>query len=249
MTTYNAATPVTATVSITVLAAEGQIYYIHADHLGTPRAITRPSDNAVVWRWDNTEPFGANLPNENPSGLGQFVFNLRFPGQQYDQETGTHYNYFRDYDPSIGRYVQSDPVWLKGGLNTYGYVSMMPLSRSDRFGLKDDGGSTRWGNWCGKNWSGGKNDPVIPSNPAGPIDSVDECCMEHDYCFAKFECYTKNCKLPDGAKEGKTECNKVFVECLDKLRGKAPENWPKPPKRERETDAYMFCQKAKWWFK
>ena len=66
------------------------MYYIHADHLGTPRKITRPSDNQVVWTWES-EAFGTSLPDQNPSGLGNFVFNLRFPGQYYDQETGLHY--------------------------------------------------------------------------------------------------------------------------------------------------------------
>ena len=82
---------------------------MHADHLGSPRAVTRPSDNAIMWRWDNTDPFGANAANENPAGQGTFKYALRFPGQYYDAETGTHYNYFRDYDPTIGRYEESDP--------------------------------------------------------------------------------------------------------------------------------------------
>ena len=105
--------------------------------MGTPRAITRPSDNAVVWKWENTDPFGANAPNEDPSSTGtNFKYNLRFPGQYYDQETGTHYNYFRDYDPATGRYVQSDPVGLLGGMNTYGYVGANPLISIDAFGLR-----------------------------------------------------------------------------------------------------------------
>ncbi len=111
-------------------------FYVHADHLGSPRAITRPSDNQVVWRWDNTDPFGANLANENPSGLGAFQFNLRFPGQYYDQETGLHQNYFRDYDPSTGDYIQSDPIGQNGGINTYAYVRGNPLFFSDEFGLQ-----------------------------------------------------------------------------------------------------------------
>ena len=63
------------------------IYYVHPDHLGSPRAITRPSDNVFLWRWDNVDPFGANLPNENPAGQGTFKYALRFPGQYYDAET------------------------------------------------------------------------------------------------------------------------------------------------------------------
>ena len=71
----------------------------------SPRHATadHESANQVVWEW-KTDTFGAGPANENPSGLGAFSFNLRFPGQYYDAETGLHYNYFRDYDPTIGRY-------------------------------------------------------------------------------------------------------------------------------------------------
>ena len=143
------------------------MYYVHADHLGSPRAITRPANDAIVWKWDNTEPFGANAANENPSGLGAFRYDLRFPGQQYDAETGTNYNYFRDYDPTVGRYRQSDPIGLWGGLNTYAYAESDPLS------LVDPEGKNIHGNWCGP---GGKG-------PA--LDSVDQCCREHDACYDK----------------------------------------------------------------
>ena len=115
-------------------------YICYADHLGTPRAITRPSDNQVVWKWENSDPFGANLPNEDPSGTGTNTkYNLRFPGQYYDQETGTHYNYYRDYDSSTGRYIQSDPIGLRGGINTYAYVEGNPLSFTDPMGLAPGG--------------------------------------------------------------------------------------------------------------
>ncbi len=114
------------------------IYNVYADHLGTPRLIT-DQNNQVVWRWDS-EPFGNSAADENPSGLGIFRFNLRFPGQYFDQETGNHYNYFRDcYDPATGRYCQSDPIGLAGGINTYAYVSGNPISRIDPTGLWDDG--------------------------------------------------------------------------------------------------------------
>jgi RHS repeat-associated protein len=64
-----------------------------------------------------------------------FSYNLRFPGQYFDVETGKHYNYFRDYDPGIGRYVESDPIGLKAGSNTFGYVGGNPLRRKDSLGL------------------------------------------------------------------------------------------------------------------
>lgn len=84
-----------------------------------------------MWQWDNVDPFGTNSANENPAGQGTFRYNLRFPGQYADAETGTYYNYFRDYDPAIGRYVESDPIGLNGGINTYGYVGANPATHSD----------------------------------------------------------------------------------------------------------------------
>jgi RHS repeat-associated protein len=90
----------------------------------------------VVWRWDNDDPFGANMANSNPSGLGAFTFNLRLPGQYFDKETNLHYNYFRDYSPEIGRYLQSDPIGLFGGLNTYAYVENKPVLLMDPQGLQ-----------------------------------------------------------------------------------------------------------------
>ena len=133
-TNYSAAPQVTASITINVPA---QLYFIHADHLGTPRTITKATDNTKVWEWRNEDAFGNNAPDENPSGANvqPFKYNLRFPGQYFDQETGTYYNYFRDYDPSIGRYVQSDPIGLRGGINTYGYGDASPLTRIDAKGL------------------------------------------------------------------------------------------------------------------
>ena len=106
----------------------GVIYYYHTDHLGTPQALT-DKDRRLVWRADYT-PFGDTIivvdEIENP---------LRFPGQYFDAETGLHYNYFRDYDPSIGRYTQSDPIGLIGGIDTYSYVGSNPVRYTDRLGL------------------------------------------------------------------------------------------------------------------
>ncbi len=110
-------------------------YYIYADQIDTPRVIT-DTNNLMVWRWDQTDPFGATLPDENPTSLGAFTYNPRFPGQVYDQETGKHYNANRDYDPASGRYVQSDPIGLNGGQwSTYAYVAGNPINFVDPNGL------------------------------------------------------------------------------------------------------------------
>jgi RHS repeat-associated protein len=129
------------------------VFYIHTDHLNAPRLITQPSNNALRWRWD-AHPFGGGTSNNNPAGIGVFDFNLRFPGQIYFAETGLYYNYFRDYDPATGRYVQSDPMLQPNRLITnelafyvplilqwpqwlqpYSYVTAKPLSEIDPFGL------------------------------------------------------------------------------------------------------------------
>jgi RHS repeat-associated protein len=89
----------------------------------------------TVWIWDQQEPFANTLAAENPSGLGAFEFSLRLPGQYFDRETNLHYNYFRDYDPAMGRYSRSDPIGLKAGLNTYAYVGSSPLAAVDWQGL------------------------------------------------------------------------------------------------------------------
>lgn len=114
------------------------LYYIYADHANTPRVITTSTDKSIVWRWDVSDPFGTIRPDESPTGKSAFVYNPRFPGQLFDSEKGTFYNYFRDYDPLTGRYVQSDPIGLAGGINTYGYVGGNPVSEIDPTGLATD---------------------------------------------------------------------------------------------------------------
>jgi RHS repeat-associated protein len=119
------------------LATPGEVYYIHTDHLDTPREV-RDAQNTLVWKNPPlTEPFGLAPPDEDPDGDGEsFTLNLRFPGQYYDRETNTHYNYFRDhYFPELGRYGQSDPIGLQGGINTYAYVHSQPLKLVDPEGL------------------------------------------------------------------------------------------------------------------
>jgi RHS repeat-associated protein len=113
------------------------VYYIHTDHLDAPKEITDTGGN-VVWRnLPTTEPFGNSPPEENPSGLGTFKFNLRHSNYYADTETGTFYAHFRDcYDPATGRFCQSDPIGLAGGsFSTYQFVDSNPLSYRDPSGL------------------------------------------------------------------------------------------------------------------
>ena len=107
----------------------GNIYFYQTDHLGTPLRLVATSGQ-VVWE-ARLEAFG------NIDELQSMVSNnLRFPGQYYDIETGFHHNYYRDYDPQLGRYIQEDPVGLRGGINLYLYAHSNPLN------MYDDAGTT-----------------------------------------------------------------------------------------------------------
>jgi RHS repeat-associated protein len=87
------------------------------------------------WRWD-ADPYGTTQPNSNPGGLGVFTYNLRYPGQYYDAESALSYNYFRDYDPQVGRYTESDPIGLDEDYSsTYAYVNGDPIDLIDPEGL------------------------------------------------------------------------------------------------------------------
>lgn len=104
------------------------VYYIHSDHLGRPQKITDGSGTIV---WDGVfDPFG-NLASVS----GSVTNLLMFPGQYYDSETQISQNWFRDYDPTLGRYFESDPIGLGGGINTYAYATGKPLTRYDPTGL------------------------------------------------------------------------------------------------------------------
>ena len=128
-----------AAVAITVqtaVASAGTLYFIHPDHLDTPRQVS-DATGKVVWQWEEQEPFGLIAPLEDPDADAKaFVLNLRFAGQYFDAESRLHYNVRRDYDPATGRYVQADPIGLEGGISLYGYVGGNPLGFVDPLGLE-----------------------------------------------------------------------------------------------------------------
>jgi RHS repeat-associated protein len=101
------------------------------------KPATTPSADVIAWKWDYFgNSFGEDYPNEDPTSSGTpLTFNLRFPGQYYDAETGMHYNYRRNYQPGIGRYIEADPIGLRGGGDLYAYAGSVPVTFVDEAGL------------------------------------------------------------------------------------------------------------------
>ncbi|EKD9220849.1 RHS domain-containing protein, partial [Salmonella enterica] len=109
---------------------ERKVHLYHCDHRGLPLALISPA-NTVAWRAEYDE-WGNLLGEENPEHLEQLI---RLPGQQYDEESGLHYNRHRYYNPGQGRYITQDPAGLAGGWNPYQYP-LNPIHKVDPLGLK-----------------------------------------------------------------------------------------------------------------
>ena len=146
--------------------------------------------------------------------------NLRLPGQYFDQETGHHYNFFRNYIPGIARYGKSDPKGLDAGVNMYLYVSANPLIKTDTLGLQED---------CNcedpprplPNGCGGASGPKVSDSPGGFY--FGGCCNNHDTCYA-------TCRGPS-----RLECDLGFYVCMLRTCRRAFE-------RSGDYGLYFKCQ-------
>lgn len=176
--TANGPMPIAAIVN-------GSTYAVHSDHLNTPRKLTDASGQAV-WQW-GYRAFGEDKPtlarnrfanlevtaNPGTTGVSEVKFNLRYPGQYADDESGLFYNGFRTYSPSTGRYTQGDPIGLDGGWNRFGYVGSNPLKFTDPRGLQVFA-PTPWGPMPlpiplpGPNATGPDGLPVSPPDISSP---------------------------------------------------------------------------------
>ncbi|XXF08328.1 RHS repeat protein [Pseudomonas sp. D2-3] len=163
------------------------VSYFGTSHLGTPEVAFEKSGE-VTWR-AKAQAFG-----ETHITLNTIDNPLRFPGQYFDQETGLYQNYFRDYDPTLGRYIQNDPIGLRGGMNAYVYVDNSVVVAADAKGLARD---PKTGIWKPKAnpWRGKNPDPETAINKdesvGGAKDVVDNVInsMSPDYAYcSKISC-------------------------------------------------------------
>lgn len=168
--------------------ANGKLYFVHTDHLGTPKVLTDEA-GAVVWSAVH-DPFGMAAVEAGST----VEMNVRFPGQYYDGETGLHYNYFRTYDPAIGRYLTADPLGVIPHSTTetlsnlnhlYVYANNNPANLADPYGLLPSMPWPEFGPWCGTgNYAG-----MIPDGP------FKDACRKHDECYATCGKTKEQCDL------------------------------------------------------
>ena len=179
---------------------------IQSDHLNTPRRLIQ-SDGQVAWQWAYSA-FGDEQPtvaknrfantalNQSfgSTTVPSVTFNLRYPGQYFDQESNLHYNYHRSYSATTGRYTQSDPIGLDGGWNRFGYSEQNPLQFTDPLGLAStarpiDGIRLDGGGGGGSIGGGaaGVGGAAVGLGLGSVIDAVIKFCTPDDPCAELIE--------------------------------------------------------------
>jgi RHS repeat-associated protein len=205
----------TASGPMPVAAIYGTKHYaIQSDHLNTPRRLIQ-SDGQVAWQWAYSA-FGDEKPTTaktrfanadlnqsfGTTAVPAVTFNLRYPGQYYDQESNLHYNYHRSYSATVGRYTQADPIGLRGGTNLFSYVENNSLSKIDPFGLASCIYHVRSGlMWCISN---GKTEVVMSEKFAAGNNS-EAGCKDNPDCESKSNIgpIPRGCYIWDGGSTSK----------------------------------------------
>jgi len=197
-------------VALATVGGAPAVFYYHVDHLGSPQVLTNQL-GTVVWAGDYGVFGEVNLTTNVVES------NLRFPGQYFDSETNLHYNYFRDYDATLGRYITSDPIGLAGGMNTYSYVMSMPTIAVDLFGLRLTG-------ICdAMHMSIGKADKQVrdrlTSEYLKRLENIDNQRYKHsELCTKDWRACKKNSskKCPPPTAQ---QCENKFSECIQNKEG------------------------------
>ncbi len=206
------------------------IDYLHTNQLERPLFMT-DSAGVEVYRWQPTDAFGVGTHNTDVDGNGQHRdTRLGLPGQQWDSETSTWYNYFRDYNGRWGRYTQSDPIGLAGGINTFAYVEGNPLRYTDPKGLICSGSDCREPPFDpspnGPQPSPYPKSPIPSSSPPDaqryeicgdlppPLPTVCEHCVDYACSWAPAYCCDIDFK---GCVNGQLDNPRVVAECNARL--------------------------------
>ncbi len=160
------------------------LYYVHTDHLDRPVAMTNSAAMTLAWS-AKYDPFGNPVAVTTPADAYP-----RLPGQWYQLEDGLNYNWYRSYDPTLGRYNQADPLGFVDGPSVYTYAKSSPEMKVDA---------------DGRTASGPMSKPVKPNNPDGP--------KQCDWDDARKECH-ENCRWHVGFPGAIEKYWKCMNECL-----------------------------------
>ena len=185
---------------------DSELVYTQSDALGSVRAIVSAAGNEAIWRWDaKGEAFGTDLADEDADGdSSTYSWSGSFPGQMMEPTSRISQNRFRNYDSSVGRYLESDPIGLGAGPSTYAYANNNPLSFVDELGLQAttaDRYCLQYPLWC-VGGVGGAAVVVSPkpqslTSPSAKATDTKECdygtCAtkypEYDLCFEVSRSY------------------------------------------------------------
>ena len=223
--------------------ANVDVFYVHTDQLNTPRKVTNTATMLLALEVGSDAVWG-RARRMRIRRAAAFKYNLRFPGQYFDVESNLNYNYFRDYDPAAGRYIESDPIGLNGGWSTYAFVAGNPASLVDPYGLMGHGhgppnyqysprtggagptstrgigtrsaGAFYWyGNWGGPGWGAGR---WVAECDLTKADEDAFFLSRRDSCYKKHDlCIRDACRRACSRDPDVKPCDHQLASCLRRI--------------------------------